>query len=515
MKRIFSALLAVILISGCSSGEQGAIRIDVANSPRSLDPQAADNTSETLIIANAFEGLVRVDDQEGISAGCAESWEISPDGLTYTFKLREGIQWENGEAVVAEDFVFGLQRLLDPQTNSPNAEKYTAIKNADEVLAGKLPVSELGVISQGEDIVIIQLSKQEKNMLGLLAQPAAMPCSKIFFQEQKGRYGLSKETILGNGALVVSGWSESLVTLSPSTNHRSNPEFSNLYICINRGDPTQLFLEERSELCYIPFEKIVENQLGGKLAYDQSWSIIINPNSVIGKNPALRKALMSSVSIDDMGERVAYPLKPSQGFIPESVMISNEAYRSISAPVKAPPTYSQPMEEFRVALEQAELEKLPKTDLITAEFAPFPELGGMLQKMWSQKLSIYINMEQLSSETLLSRVSKGNFDIALSPVTLESGNIDSYFYGFSHCEVEYKGETTTVGQVISQLNSTYDKTQLAEGYLELEQELIDAHYILPLFDAPFSLVISPRLSGVKFDNMGGSMYFGDAVLAEK
>lgn len=107
--------------------------------PDSLDPQKARTVEAQNILRDLFECLTSVARDGGVAAGVATDWRSSPEGRTYTFRLRPEARWSNGDRVVAADFVAGLRRLVDPATASPYAQVIEAISNARDVLTGRKP----------------------------------------------------------------------------------------------------------------------------------------------------------------------------------------------------------------------------------------------------------------------------------------------------------------------------------------------------------------------------------------
>ena len=97
MKRFLAAFLTVIILislNSCASrGINQSISYSLSGSPQTLDPQYAKDTSAHIVINNVFEGLVRISGDGEVMPGIAESWSVSPDGLTYSFKLKEGTEW--------------------------------------------------------------------------------------------------------------------------------------------------------------------------------------------------------------------------------------------------------------------------------------------------------------------------------------------------------------------------------------------------------------------------------------
>ena len=128
----------------CPAGKQ-CMHIGNASEPVSLDPHKASGTWENRIISDMLIGLTTDDAAGRPIPGAAESWSTSPDGLTWTFKLRPGAVWSDGVPVTAEDFVFSLRRIMDPANAAEYASLLYPIVNAQEVNEGKLPPAQLGV----------------------------------------------------------------------------------------------------------------------------------------------------------------------------------------------------------------------------------------------------------------------------------------------------------------------------------------------------------------------------------
>ena len=132
-------LMPTLLFSGCLR-ENNNFVYDLEGAPKNLDPQSAADAASRLVIANLFEGLVTIGEDGSVCPGAAESWDVSVDGLTYTFQLREDGKWSDGQPVTAADFVYGFQRLFDPATNAPGAADFTCIEEAEAPADPAFPV---------------------------------------------------------------------------------------------------------------------------------------------------------------------------------------------------------------------------------------------------------------------------------------------------------------------------------------------------------------------------------------
>jgi peptide/nickel transport system substrate-binding protein len=134
-----AAFFAVMLLPFAATAQTLEIATD--QSPVGLDPQVATAFSTALIDSNIYEGLTAVDKDLRIVPSLAESWTVSPDGLTYTFKLRAGAKFHNGRALTPQDIIANVERVRDPKTGSPFGSRFTGIKAMEASGADELKIT--------------------------------------------------------------------------------------------------------------------------------------------------------------------------------------------------------------------------------------------------------------------------------------------------------------------------------------------------------------------------------------
>ncbi|NND90540.1 MAG: peptide ABC transporter substrate-binding protein [Granulosicoccus sp.] len=171
-----AALLAAAIGTPFMSAQAATINIHNGADPTSLDPHKLSGDWENRIAGDIFEGLVTEDPAAQPIAAQASAWTVSDDGLVYTFTLREGIQWSDGEPVTASDFVFALQRLMNPQTAAIYAYLQYPIKNAQAINTGELSdLNELGVKALDDRTLEITLERPTPYFIGALTHYTAYP----------------------------------------------------------------------------------------------------------------------------------------------------------------------------------------------------------------------------------------------------------------------------------------------------------------------------------------------------
>ncbi|NLJ30442.1 MAG: peptide ABC transporter substrate-binding protein [Clostridiales bacterium] len=244
-KKAFSILVAAVLavssLAGCgttpassgtasgstqtsSTGGTKTLNLAVQSAVMSLDPLIAGDAISMGIISNVDEGLFVVDDKGDIKPGLCKSYEVSKDQLTYTFHLRDGVKWSNGQAVTAQDFVYAWQRNAT-STGDLSAFQYqiemAAIKNYEKVLAGKLSVDQLGVKAVDDKTIQLQLEHPVPFLLNLLAFTPWVPVNEAFLKSQGSKFGVTKDNILYNGPYYISDYQVggSSITLTKNPNY--------------------------------------------------------------------------------------------------------------------------------------------------------------------------------------------------------------------------------------------------------------------------------------------------------
>ena len=173
--------------------------------PDTLDPHRSEETAAAAILRDLYEGLVTESADSKLMPGAAASWEMSDDGLVYTFRLRGDARWSNGDPVVAEDFVAGLRRAVDPATASSYAQILYPIANAEAVVKGELPPDELGIAALDERTVEIRVRAPTPYLLSLLTHSTTYPIHRPSLAEHGERFA-RPGTLVSNGAYRLEEW---------------------------------------------------------------------------------------------------------------------------------------------------------------------------------------------------------------------------------------------------------------------------------------------------------------------
>ncbi|MDI6794073.1 MAG: ABC transporter substrate-binding protein [bacterium] len=244
----------LILPFGCGQVLEGKdiLRVRLSTDPTTLDPALAVDVASGVVTAKIFNGLVRYNELMEIVPDLAKEWQISDDGLLYTFHLREGIKFSNGQPVTAKDVKYSFARLLDPKTRSPRTWVLDRIKGAKVVTEGR-DFEVDGITLIDTDTIRLELSAPFAPFLGLLAMPAGYIVPKAAVE----RWGEDFSThVVGTGPFKLVEWrqGERILLLANSDYFDTPPRIAGLEYKIIPEDLTALaeFETERLDVLGLP-----------------------------------------------------------------------------------------------------------------------------------------------------------------------------------------------------------------------------------------------------------------------
>ncbi|MBQ7295308.1 MAG: peptide ABC transporter substrate-binding protein [Clostridia bacterium] len=529
---ILCLLFVITCFSACGEkkGSEAALVYPIDSDPEYLDPQIISHTGAKNIIANCFEGLVTVGEDGEIAPGCAESWSVSPDGLTYTFNLRKDCKWRvsiyaspllgldssqtNSKPVTAYDFDFGITRALLPETKSPGAASLLAIKNASEVNSGKLSSKHLGVTATDEYTLEITLEHNDPDFLYALLQSACMPCNEEFFEATGGRYGLAVKYLIYNGPFYINNWVDDV-----SLSIRKNDYYYDSKAVMPRSVYFSILDEQQTRLSKLkdktysvsPLTKAQANEIADNKkytvkAFDSAMTcFIFNCSDPILSNMNIRRALASS--FDYASLESAMGNITAKGIVPSAMKISSLKYRESASSVTLYQN-EDPAALFKKGLDQLDISSAELTVLCSEE-----NEAAVRKLMQSWQASLGINcavfVESVSDTELIKRVASKNYQLALTTVAYHS---DTAFNILSR----YKSDSADniIGLHSKTYDSLVDSIKLAEGVTQsisaaekCEKYLVSAAAIIPLYEEPVYFGLGKGVSGTYWCTCGDIVYF--------
>ena len=200
-------LLSILpLLAPAVQADEQVLRLGNGSEPATLDPALAELTPDLQILHDLSEGLIVISQGGEALPGQAESWTVSPDGMTYTFTLRPGLAWSNGAPLTAEDFAWSWRRTVDPRTGSKYSFSFYPILNAERIVTGAEPdPNKLGVRAIDDRTFEVRLKAPTGFFLKLLGEPAFSPAYRPAV-EKFGPLYTRPGNLVSNGAFGLAEW---------------------------------------------------------------------------------------------------------------------------------------------------------------------------------------------------------------------------------------------------------------------------------------------------------------------
>jgi oligopeptide transport system substrate-binding protein len=332
-------LLSLLALSACTQQDAISPANDASTvvfhrgnggEPATLDPHRNDNDVGANLLRDLYEGLTTDDGLAGVVPGAAESWELSPDGLVYTFTLRDQALWSNGDAVVAEDFVAGFRRTVDPSIGSSSAQLLFPIRNAQAITEGRMPAEALGVKALDTYALEITLAAATPYFLGLLSTSSTYPIHRASLDEFGERF-TRPGNLVSNGPYRLSEWvvqSHIRLDRNPGYWDTAQVQIDTVYHHATENADAELRRYRAGELDYtyqIPdtqYQWIVDN-LPGELRtapYISVYYFGFDMSEPPFDDVRLRQALSMAISRNTITEQVlGLGQLPAYSFVPPGV----------------------------------------------------------------------------------------------------------------------------------------------------------------------------------------------------
>lgn len=520
---LFLAIVAVISLCACGGDSSDVLILPIESDPMCLDPQVADSKEAKLMIANCFEGLVRLDKDYKIIPGVAESWEISKDGLTYTFNLRKDTHWKLLNSfedvlpegykdtyrtqVIAADFVYGISRALDPATQAGDAEKLFSIKNASAVNSGKQPTSALGITAKDDLTLVITLERADPDFLRILTLPVAMPCHEDFFKATHAKYCLDLKYTFCNGPFYLSRWAEDN-TLSMYKNDeykgsvKVNPDELYFYVNTEESSVVKKIRQRTYDCAFI--SEAAKNELSDsdKISnysiQNTVYGLCFNCTDSVLSNEDMRRALAMVTKTAELTAN--YDNSFTKGIVPDCVRYGENSYREAAGNVNGI-AYN---EQQALTLWKKGLKKL---DISTAEVIVTctEENAHLMQQTvqnWQRvfSTSILAKVEVKTADQISTMIYNTSYQVLYHKISTDSSTVtdtlkkftsdsSSNFFGFAD-----KNYDSIVNSVIS----AYSGAAKFSRCISAEKYILDKAVFLPMLGGSSYAVVNKGVDGLYF-----------------
>lgn len=521
--------------AGAASKE--ALKVMMETPAQSLDPQQATDGTSFEVIADYTDGLMQMDKDGKAVNALAESYEVSDDGLTWTFKIRKDANWSNGTPVTAKDFVFGWQRAVDPNVASEYSYMLSdigQIKNAAEIIAGKKDKSELGVTAVDDKTLKVELNSPVSYFTSLMYFPTFYPVNEEFFNSCADTFGTSPETTLSNGAFILDSYEPAATEFHLSKNENyydaSKIQLAGLDYQVIQDSQTALMSYQNGELDMTlvngdQVDQVKDDPAFKAIGAGYLWYVSPNIKEVPElANDNIRKALTFAIDREAITSNIlkdgskptytAVPMDFAAGPDGSDFSADQTKFQDVCASDTA-----KAAEYWKKGLEELGKDSINLEMVVDADDAP-QKVATVLQEQWQSTLpGLTISLKVEPKKQRVKDLQDGNYQLGLTrwgpdyadPMTYLGMWVtdNSNNYGFwSNADYDAIIKECTTGDLATDANGRWAKLY------DAEKIVMDNSVIFPLYTQCNAEMVSTKVSGVEFHPVALNRVYKNAVKSE-
>lgn len=496
------------------SGEKKILRLNNNEEPGSLHPGTAQGTHDSWILEHAFEGLTKKTPEGEIVEGIAKDWNVSDDGLTWTFNLRDDAKWSNGDPVTAHDFEFAWKYALNPESASEYAyqlyyleggEAYNSSQNKDEYAALE---EKVGVKALDDLTLEVKLAESTPYFLDLTSFYTYYPVNKKV-QEANPDWALEAETYVSNGAFKLTEWKhkESMkLEKNESYYDKDKIKLDEVqFVIIDNADTAwQMYQSNELDLVY-PLPPDVTGELSGtddpefEIAPDLAlYYYNLNNEVKPFNNVKVRKALSMAIDRKSLVEHVTQGgQQPAYGIIPPGIPDVEGDFQENSGDL-----FKEDAEEAKKLLQEGlaeeDMDQMPEFTLTYNTDEGHKKIAEAIQEMWRKNLDVNVTLENVEFQVKLDREKAGDYQISrggwvgdyVDPMTfVDLWVTDGSFNDANWSNPEYD-KNVKIGK------TSMDQKERMEAMHKAEEILIDEMPIIPLYFYTKPFTVKPHVKGI-------------------
>ena len=526
-KKVFAALLATAMVgtmlAGCStpgskSGGDGGnsdekvFRYSTSTEPTTLDPTKSNSIPDNEVQHALTESLVRNTGGE-VYPGVAESWEVSEDGLTYTFHLNPDAKWSDGEQITAQDFVYSWQRLMNPDTAAPYAFIGEYLKNGLAVEKGEMDPSQLGVVAQDDTTLVVTLERPTAYFLSMIgAQAQFAPLRQDIVEQYGSDFAADYEKNVYSGPYVLTKSSDNQWFFEPNEEYwdRDSIKMDRVELNYVQNPDTAVAMYEDGELDYVQLPSASIS------AYEGKDNTFLNGNvdyfyfNVGGDCPELANKNMR-LALNYALDRNKYNQLVNSGYYKPSTGLVFSGLTGIESTYGEESTLEgYPLDGDDAKAKEylnAALSELGYSDpsevtltLTTTDTESAKKQAEVCQEMWNKTLGINIEIEQITYAECLSRQQSGDFEIVWAGWGSDYDDPNSYLELFmSSSAYNYSGfQNDEYDALMTATQTEIDAAKRMNMMHQAEQILIDEGAFLPQAEREIHYLLNENVKDVTF-----------------
>lgn len=529
MRKILALLVALVLMlplampAAFAEASEQKLVFALESDPDSLDPGFTNNSFASPFFANTFESLVRYDETGKIVPGAAEKWDISADGCTYTFTLREGLKWSDGSQLTTDDFLYSWKRVLTASFASRYPHMlYDFIKGAREYYDGTGTEEDLGIKKIDERTLSITLIAPTPYFLQIMNIWVYNPVKQSVVEADPTGWAGNAAGYPSNGPFYltkVALGDSYILTKNPNYWNAANVKLEQITFRMIAEPSTQLLAVESGEIdgC----RSIPPSDIPRLMAESDAFQVVpafahtwyqFNNQRVPFNDVRVRKAFALAIDREEIIQNVVQsPAIPATGYIPEGFVTTEGDFRKMGDTYGL--TAKANIEEAQKLLAEAGFpngEGFPKLTLSYYTSPTVKKIAEALQAMWKQNLNVDLDITTTEWKVYYEGVKRLEYDVCamgaggdyLHPMTFFSSNVsDSQDNSIGYASPAYD-------ELYAKVKVTVDEAESVKLMHELEDIYMNDMPIIPLYYRSNTLMLHPYVKGWSMDALNNLSFAG-------
>jgi oligopeptide transport system substrate-binding protein len=504
-----AAILAVAAFwASAALAEGGTIVAGIGDQWQSLDPQYSSASKDAQILGDLYEGLVGLDAAGNPAPGAAGSWDISADGLTYTFHLRDGLKWSNGDPLVAQDFVNGAERQENPALGSYKAYylfTQLPITGAGDYNGKTLTDwSKVGISAPDAKTVVMHLDRPNPYALQLLNYYYISPLHKPSL-DAHGADFIQPENFVGNGAYVLKELvpqSHVLLVKNPNYWDAANVHVDSIRYVVTEDVSTELksFKAGQIDITWdVPTDRIpaLKKEFGEQFhitPYAANAHLSFNTQKAPLTDIRIRKALALTIDRDVVVNRIA---KGGDRIIDSYVPPMDPNYPELKPADFG--TDQKTKDALALKLMQ-EAGYGPDKPLNLDYYCTSDDLHRKITQAiaitWQKKLGVISRLRLEESQALYDDFYKLEWDVYCDGITGDYAGPEPFLvYRTEAAGAQYPWKNEAFEAAMAKAVTQTDRAARMKDLEQAEQVMLDDFVIAPLYQEVKRNLIAKRVTG--------------------
>ncbi|MBI1851710.1 MAG: peptide ABC transporter substrate-binding protein [Planctomycetes bacterium] len=495
-----AGLLGIGLFASCARGPRADFVAVLWTEVETFDPAQMTGVADGSVARALWEGLL-VPGDRGPEPGIAERFDVSDDGLAYTFHLRDGLRFSDGSTLDAADVARSWARVVDPETAANNAALFDGIRGARDVREGRVPVASLGVVAPDPRTLVVTLETPIASFPDRVTLPPFYPVHLASIAshpddwQQPGR-------LVCNGPYVLESWRvNDRMRLVRNPYFRERAPFGRIDFLSVESPMTAFNLYATGQadwLASVPRDVIPDIRDRPDLHIEPYLGVCFYRINVTRKpfdDPRVRRALSLAIDRDALVRHVTRAgERPATSFVPPLV-----------------PGYDPPTTSFvrfdpataRACLAEARLSSPLDVEILYASADVNREVALALQDQWSRQLGARVRLRNQEWKVYIQSTKSCDYDVARSSWIADYPDAESFLDVFRGDDPNNRTgwRSDRYDALLEAASRVRDRARRSKLLSEAERILLEEGPVLPLYFMVSTNLVRPSIVGFESSPM--------------